>query len=456
MTRSLVRAGVPLLVSGALLAPREARASGFAVAHFGGEHGNVTTNNGTAIYFNPAGIGFSENNHAFLDGILAWRHVTYTRDVSDTPVPPGGEGANTGRASLFNILPSPAGFGTMRLDQFALGLGVFTPFGGQSDWKDNQQFAGNTQFPGAVDGTQRWYSIAGILRSTYFSLAAAWQIPDTHLSIGVAGNLIYSYIETVRARQPSGTDALSSEGRSHLNVDGFDWSFAAGVMYEPIPDTLRLGASYQSKPNVSGGMVLKGRLLNFFSGVSTNDAVELNQDLPDIYRLGAQFSPVPGIELRLSGEFVRWSVFEQQCLAVAGSACDLNPDGTSAPGSTVLQNQPRDWHDAFGIRAGGSYFTSRELELFGGIQYSSSAVPDRTLEPALPDWHTITPEVGARVELAENIHVAASYSQAISIGRDNRGKSTLNQFNGPSKGPTAGGEYAQQIGYLDANIDIEF
>jgi long-chain fatty acid transport protein len=175
-----------------------------------------------------------------------------------------------------------------------------------------------------------------------------------------------------------------------------------------------------------------------------------------VYRLGASFSPVPGIELRLSGELMRWSVFERQCLAVAGSPCELNADGSSAPGATVLQNQPREWHDTFAVRAGGSYFTSRELELFGGLGFSSNAVPDRTLEPALPDWDGITLGLGARLGVAENVHVAASYTQLFSIARDSRGESRLTEYALPSRGPSAGGTYTQEVGFVDANVDLQF
>ena len=77
----------------------------------------------------------------------------------------------------------------------------------------------------------------------------------------------------------------------------------------------------------------------------------------------------------------------------------------------MLQNQPRDWHDTFGVRAGGSYWLNREFEFFGGSGFASNAVPDETLEPALPDWHGISLGLGGRLEIFENVHVAASYTQ---------------------------------------------
>ena len=41
---------------GVLSVSSTASASGFATARFGGEHGHPTTDNPTALYYNPAGI----------------------------------------------------------------------------------------------------------------------------------------------------------------------------------------------------------------------------------------------------------------------------------------------------------------------------------------------------------------------------------------------------------------
>jgi long-chain fatty acid transport protein len=105
-----------------------------------------------------------------------------------------------------------------------------------------------------------------------------------------------------------------------------------------------------------------GTLTNNFGGQISEDDVELHQDLPDVYRLGIRGRPAKDIELRLFGDFTRWSQMERQC--------------------AVLQNQPRNWNDTFGVRAGASLWTNKATELLAGAGYSSNAVPDETLERA--------------------------------------------------------------------------
>src|SRR5687767_15048388 len=76
------------LLAGIVSASDLGHAAGFASARFGGEHGNVTAVNPTALYFNPGAIGLSEGAHLFLDGTLALRRVTWehppaANDVAD-------------------------------------------------------------------------------------------------------------------------------------------------------------------------------------------------------------------------------------------------------------------------------------------------------------------------------------------------------------------------------------
>src|SRR5690348_16756158 len=86
-----------------------AKASGFAAARFGGELGGVMATNPTALYYNPAGIGFSTGTSLFVDGSLAIRHFSWRhrRAPTDAPDPPGGEGANTGTAAVTNVFGGP-------------------------------------------------------------------------------------------------------------------------------------------------------------------------------------------------------------------------------------------------------------------------------------------------------------------------------------------------------------
>src|SRR5688572_8894505 len=76
---SIARAGVFVGTLGLLAWNSTAHASGISTARFGGEHGHPTTDNATAIYYNPAGIALSKGTHIFVDATLALRWASYTR-----------------------------------------------------------------------------------------------------------------------------------------------------------------------------------------------------------------------------------------------------------------------------------------------------------------------------------------------------------------------------------------
>lgn len=475
---SLLRLGVARAliagVSASLLLLREesvAVAAGFASARFGGEHGNPTESNPTALYFNPAGIAHSEGIHLFVDGSLALRHVTWThqRSANDVAEPPGAELANYGKASLTNVFGGPALAATARVGDVAFGLGLFVPFAGRASWDKNEAFAGS-RFPLAVDGVQRWHGIEGSLTSLYLTGGAAYKFGP--LSVGLSGNLIFSSLANRQAKNlVNGNNDINQEARSEIDVSGRHASFGAGVMWEAIDRTLWIGASYQASPGITD-MMMQGTLTSRSSGTSAEtrtDQVDFHQSLPDIFRAGVRYriggaggsveqGTAPRVELRLFGDYTRWSKLEQQCVALRDRPCGINRDGTAAPGTGTVVNVYRGWQDTFGVRAGGSYWFAPHVEAFVGVGFDRNATPDNTLDPALPDATSIAPALGGRFEIWNKLYLSASYTHIQYLDRNNIGKSVLDD---PAVAPTTrrvsgDGEYTAWIGVLNINAEKQF
>ncbi len=450
------RRGAELVLS-VVTASTVAHASGFSIASFGGEHGTPTTTNATALYYNPSGIADSEGGHFYVDANTAWRQATYERAASssDAAVPAGAAGANTGRSTLLNLVPSPFAGATYRFGKIAVGLAFFTPFGGQSAWDQNARFRGNSTYPGAVDGVARWAIISGTLRSSFFTLGAAYDFGP--VSVGVTGNLIQTAVEISQAREPSGGNDIRSEGRSLLDVHSWDGSVGFGVTYKAPGNKLRLGASYQSRPGFGGGIVANGTLKTVFStGRLDTNQVAFTTDLPDVFRLGATYVPRPDVELRLFGDFQTWSVLSHQCVYRAGSSCDLNPDGSARAGSQVIVNQPRDFHDTFGLRASASYWPSERVELLLGTGYSSNAVPARTYDPVILDGNSLSFSAGTIVAVIPRLSVGFGYMQLVYLPRDTTGQNTNASLSSPSRQPDMGGKYSVLAGVFNVTAQFAF
>ncbi|MBI5534754.1 MAG: outer membrane protein transport protein [Deltaproteobacteria bacterium] len=444
-------------------------ASGFSTARFGAEHGTPVSTNPTAIYYNPAGIALSESPYnLYLDVSVAMRSASFQHSQihpcnPDDPnakeycEPPGAQGANTDQGKLFNVLAIPMFGASARFGNFAVGAGVYVPFGGTSIWDKNERFKNNPTYPGPYDGPARWYSINGTIQSTYYTLGAAYHIPRTGLTLGVSGNLVQSVIHTIRARISDGSNDVAAEGRSYTDTKGWNGSFGVGAMYELLKDKVWVGASYQSKPGVTGGIKLKGTLRGYFNGVESLDRIQIEEDLPDIIRAGVRYRVKPSIELRLFGDYTRWSALKQMCMSKEGESCVVQADGSRPPGNTAtIQNLPRNWNDAWGIRFGTSIWPIEPLEVMIGTGYDSNAIPDKALDPALMDFHKVMLALGGRYRFVKQVFGALTVSQFFYVPRDTNGDNINATWKPPSAGPDAGGKYTQRTTVINANVQFAF
>lgn len=463
----------------------EAHASGFAAARFGGEHGHPTTDNATAIYYNPAGIALSKGTHIYADATMALRWASYDRpetSVNNQMTLDAAPGANSGKSTLFNGIVAPfvgatSDFGT---DFIYGGLALYFPFGGSAVWDKNPPYTNSDRFPGAVDGTQRWYSIDGTIRSMYVTGALGFNLKKIGLTLGVSGSAIRSEVVTIRARNSDGTDDLLDvngnlkEGRSYIDVNGWQGGFAIGATYNLLKkDKLWLGASYTSQPNVVGGMTLEGNLNNTLGLAEPSvTPVELTQTLPEIIRFGVRYRPTAKSELRLFGDFTRWAVFDRQCVldkGVEGRSCEFDGvdtalddpasfggDGPDDGVVGVTQHLPRYWKNAGGVRLGGSYWFLPQLEGFLGVGFDSNAVPVQTLDPALIDMNKMSVSVGARWQMIRHLAVSLTSTELFFFTVDTKGENALNKFQAPTRQPDANGEYKQFFQLFNLYLDVSF
>ena len=178
-------------------------------------------------------------------------------------------------------------------------------------------------------------------------------------------------------------------------------------------------------------------------------------------RVGARWRPKPSFELRLSGEFARWSVFDRQCVldrAEPARSCKVLPTGevdVSGGGKGVLLNIERRWKDAWGIRVGASYFVRDNFELFIGFGYDANAVPDQTLEASLVDMDKFLITVGGKAQLVKRkLGLKVSYTQIVFLDRTVAPHALTLQP--PAKSPDGGGTYTQSVGTLGLALEYLF
>ena len=464
---------VASLVTLSTLGERQAEASGFLTSRFGADHGHPALANPYAVYFNPGALGGLRGTHIVADGVLALRHIDYTRPASAlspsdkaTLNDPNYVKYNTGKNAADNILASPyigavTDFGTK---SFRLGFATYVPFGGSIKWSKVSEFDNEPYAKGAVDGSQRWANISGRALNLYNTLAFAYHIESARLSFGISASFIYSNVNSVRARNVDGSDDVLGpngalvEGRALLETAGIGMTMGAGVYWEPKDDgKLRLGLSYMAPANFGQDMRLKGTLDQQF-GTSAEKAtpmdVELVQRLPDVVRLGAAYRVTPKVELRADAQYERWSLFNRNCVVKPGQPCVLGSNG-QADAAQVVLGVPRSWRDAFGARAGAAFWPIEPLELFGSVGMGTAAVPKGTMDPSAYDAMNIYGTLGARYKFSPHFALAGSFThiQYLSVTVED---SFLYRYDAPSKSPSAAGEYNSRVTLMNVNAVYSF
>lgn len=458
-----------LILTAALIVvafPDAANAGGFSAARFGGERGNPTEANPFSIYYNPGGLGLTDGTQLTIDASLVFRSAKY-----DRPVPVGSEPGsadatlNAGENSLNNFLVSPAfalvtDFGGISPVKF--GLGVYFPFGGSAVWDTVE---GDDEFPGAKDGSQRWYSIDGTIRTTAISAGLGYNVESLNLSFGVTGNLYLSVVDTLRARNGDGSDDLAQEGRSWVKgAENTSFGFGLGVLWEAIEDRFWVGVSYQSRPG-GGTLEYEGQLVNLLGASQRAETdIRFYQDLPDVIRFGGRYKVQDNLELRLFADYTRWSVFDQQCLINASNAgdpessCAINANGsrTNPDAPNVIQILKRDWNDTYGVRVGASYWIMPSLEILVGGGYDSNAIPDANLDPALYDMDKFTASLGVQYDFTQFMALMITATNVFYVERDTVGAATNDTLELPSKQPSSEGVYNQNIFLINTNLTFSF
>ncbi len=426
---------------------------GVEQARFGSEHGHAAGATPFALYYNPAALALSSQLQIAANLTLAWHGASYDRTQTTSPDPTDAPGANVGKAKISDPLAAPAAALSYRLRDFVIGGGVFVPFAGMQSWSGGGE--SYPQYPGTRDGSARWHFIEGGTSSIYASLGASYTIQPLRLSLGASANLVYNSLEFTRALNGTGDDNILTEGRSYLDVSGITGSFGLGLLWEAVEDKAWLGVSYQAPPGLYKDVSMDGKARTLLGGATPSESnVSLKQSMPDIVRFALRVRPTGRYELRLFGDFTRWSTLKQQCLVRKGGRCGLNADGSASENSEVVLNQPRNWNNTFAIRAGGSYFFSPALEGFAGIGYDSNAVPASTLDASVLDGHDLTYTLGGRTRFADAFGLLLALSYQHWLERDTRGKSQLDLARPPSRLPNSGGIYNQQAVVL--NMMFEF
>ncbi|RPJ79232.1 MAG: hypothetical protein EHJ94_08345 [Deltaproteobacteria bacterium] len=282
-------------------------------------------------------------------------------------------------------------YGTYTIDtKWAVGIGVFTPYGLGSEWK-------NDWIGSAI-------AVKTEVQTFYINPTVSYKISD-QLSVGVGFSYIYGSVDLSK-RVPIPIPGAPINGTLKLDGTGTGYGFNAGILYKPS-EKISFGASYRSltKLDFSGDAVFSdmGSLQGLFPGGSGKATLPM----PANIFVGAAYKISDNLTVEADIQFVGWSSYKELVIGL--------PTGPAAPaqlGGQPLQKsqtQVKNWDDGYLGRVGAEYQCCQNLTLRAGVIYDITGQPASKMEPMLPDADRIDPSLGLGYKLNDNLGVDVAY-----------------------------------------------
>jgi long-chain fatty acid transport protein len=313
----------------------------------------------SAVYYNPAALSEVSGNNFLMSGT----YVNVVNSVENSGRSARNQHDDSFLASLFANYHLP---GT----DIALGLGAYSPFGLQTNYRENF-----TRF--AAEQTE--------LKTLYVTPAISWR-PLKYLSAGAGVSWVHASGVFSRGLcldpVSSCTAPLGLEGRLRLSDTTNAFAYNVGILVKPNGN-FTIGLSYRSRVDLrfeDADVKIGGA---FSTATAKADVQPL--PLPPVINAGIfwRISPDWGVEFVY--EFTRWSELKNFTTTFSPVPIFL-PLGAPLPGFKL----PEDWKNTSTLRVGSSYALAKNWELRAGLTLEETPIPNKTLNPAIPGADLLT------------------------------------------------------------------
>lgn len=374
---------------------------------------------GSAIFFNPAGLGGMSGTHLSLGGTLILPSGGFTRDYTGTTTNAPSQSYLVPNVFLSRQLTANTG----------IGIGVYAPYGLGTKWPSDQSFEG------------RFLGYNTSLKSIYIQPTIGYQLTDK-LKLGIGVAYIHSTVELHQRADLSqqlvpgrtftfaslGIPAYTDFADAELNASGHGTAVNFGAIVK-LSDKLSIGGHWLTRSTIEydgdatftqvpTGLILpRGHpfqappacdtltpcnldLLvsgNFLPGAPlSSGAAKTEITMPPQGTLGLAWKPNANWTFLMDYQLVVWGWFSSLKLDFANPG---TPDIT-------LNEAYRDTH---GFRIGGEYQYSPKVKVRGGYLVHTAAAPAQTVTPLLPEGARNEATLGVGINLTDKVHWDFAY-----------------------------------------------
>lgn len=311
----------------------------------------------SAVFYNPAGL-------VNLDG---WNIATGL-SVIDFESEHSRVGTQTDKMDN-NIEAAPYFYLTYTRpnSRWAYGLGINSPFGLSTKWKD--------------DSFSKYHATESKLKMYSVNPSFAYRI-DSKFSFG--GGIDFFNVFDLELQQkiinldsPLIPGSPTGDGDGTVSGDGIGWGYNLGALFK-ANDRHSFGLSYRSQVNVSIDGETKVSNLEdatafAFGGASFRTETTSEVKFPQSILIGWGYKPSNKVTWFLDYEWVDWHSTKET---------RFNHKDNNA---NLAQRIDRDWRDTSNVGFGLEFWVKPTVALRSGFLVYEAVIPSNKLESSLPD-----------------------------------------------------------------------
>ncbi len=372
------------MAGGFVIYNHDAAATGVAGAF------TAQADNPSAVLYNPAAINRLPGTNVSFGNTIVIPKGSFRNSKS---------GVKTHMKDHVYLLPNF--YLTHRINEkFSAGLGVFSYFGLTTDWPD--------------DWEGKFISTFAELRTLFLNPVISCQLtPKLSIAVGVA-----PFYSDVRLKRALGLPPLPfSFGVADLDADGFDVTYNLALLYQ-ITENIKFGISYRSGANIEYDGDIRFKTSPLLAGIVPAGGVSLDMDLPPLLTTGLSID-IKCFTIEFDLYWQGWSSYDTLAPKF-DKTVPFFMKGMVGP-------MTKDYHDILDYCIGLKYQVNPFLVLRCGYFYDNSPVPEKSLDPILPDAdkHTISMGIGYK---SRKCVLDFTYYAVFSKDRETR--RNLDGFNG--------------------------
>lgn len=319
----------------------------------------------SAIYFNPAGLGFQKGRTFYLGTTFIMPKSTFYGPLQ----------LNTNQATdMVSQTFTPINlYGTYQIDDnLTAAIGVNNPYGLGTEWPN--------------DWAGKFITTKVDLMSFFISPTLAYKVND-ELSVGAGFNYVTGSVKIQRVV----SDPFDPHAKITLDLSATGYGFSAGAIYK-VTKEISVGASYRSSVKLDATGTA-----NFDPARTTYPVGDASSSLtlPTTAFVGAAYTPIENLEVEADYQYVGWSSYDKL-------AIEFTADPTKNSSAT------KDYRNTYILRVGAEY-TMGEFQFRAGYLADRTPVKAKYVDPILPDANRNGTNLGVGYKINDQFSVDVAY-----------------------------------------------